>query len=74
MTFKKIICREKKEDLQRCYHYFNYLKIKKIYIENCLTDQHTQKKFGNTYKICQKELGINSTKVIKFHNIKYVNK
>lgn len=43
-----------------------FKKSKKFTLKTVLTDQHTQKKFGNTYKICQKELGINSTKVIKF--------
>ena len=45
-----------------------FKKSKKFTLKTVLTDQHTQKKFGNTYKICQKELGINSTKVIKFAN------
>lgn len=38
----------------------------KISIKTVLTDQHTQKKFGNTYKVCSMQLGKNNTKVIKF--------
>ncbi|MDC3157351.1 UDP-N-acetylglucosamine 2-epimerase, partial [Candidatus Pelagibacter bacterium] len=43
-----------------------FKKSKNFILKTVLTDQHTQKKFGNTYKICQKELGTNFTKVIKF--------
>ena len=32
-----------------------FKKSKKFTLKTVLTDQHTQKKFGNTYKICQKE-------------------
>ena len=38
----------------------------KISIKTVLTDQHTQKKFGSTYKVCSMQLGKNNTKVIKF--------
>jgi UDP-N-acetylglucosamine 2-epimerase (hydrolysing) len=47
-----------------------FKKSKNFNLKTVLTDQHTQKKFGNTYKICQKELGTNFTKIFKFSNNK----
>ena len=43
-----------------------FKKSKNFTLKTVLTDQHTQKKFGNTYKTCQKELGTNYTKIFKF--------
>ena len=71
MTFKKkiIFLSGKKGGFTAMLSLFLlFKKSKKFTLKTVLTDQHTQKKFGNTYKICQKELGINSTKVIKFAN------
>ena len=44
----------------------DFKKSKKINIKVVLTDQHTQEKFGNTFKSCQKDIGKKNTKIIKF--------
>ena len=41
-------------------------KDKKLILKIIATDQHTQAKFGNTFKNCQRELGKKVVKVIKF--------
>ena len=43
-----------------------FKRTQKISIKTVLTDQHTQKKFGSTYKVCSMQLGKNNTKVLKF--------
>ena len=42
-------------------------KDKKLILKIIATDQHTQAKFGNTFKNCQRELGKKVVKVIKFN-------
>lgn len=69
MTFNKkiIFLSGKKGGFTAILPLLKILKNKnKIIIKTVLTDQHTQKKFGNTYKVCQKEIGKKFTKIIKF--------
>jgi len=69
MTFKKkiIFLSGKKGGFTAMWPLLQlFQKSKNFTLKTVLTDQHTQKKFGNSYKTCQKTLGINSTKIIKF--------